>query len=172
MDAKTIERLLFSSALLLLAALMPLLAPPDAYAGVKNSDIPDELRIYREAMVWFKKAEALIGTPKENSEEHAALFRKVIEIDPSFLEAHYNLGLIYANQKKIEKAAASFETVLALDHRFNGAIHFMLASLYQETGDDASAISALEKGLLRNPRDVKYLRALAFLQLRGNEDEA
>ena len=45
-----------------------------------------DARIYREAMVWFKKAEALIGTPKENSDEQAELFQKAIQIMPDFVE--------------------------------------------------------------------------------------
>jgi tetratricopeptide (TPR) repeat protein len=73
----------------------------------------EDAKVYREAMSWFKKAEAMIGTPQENSEEQAELFRKALAIKPDFLEAHYNLGLIYANQKKMKQA--EFEAVLKLE---------------------------------------------------------
>ena len=61
----------------------------------------EEAKASREAMAWFKKAEAMIATPNENSEEQAELFRKALQAKPDFLEAHYDLGLVYANQKKI-----------------------------------------------------------------------
>src|SRR2546426_1176776 len=69
------------------------------YAQAKKVSTVEDAKVYREAMVWFKKAEALIGTPKENTEEQAGFFKTALEIKPDFIEAHYNLGLIYANQK-------------------------------------------------------------------------
>jgi hypothetical protein len=53
-----------------------------------------DVKAYQEAMAWFKKAEAMIGTPKENSQEQADLFKKALGIKPDFIEAHFNLGLI------------------------------------------------------------------------------
>ena len=111
-----------------------------------NQDKPvstlQDAKVYREAMVWFKKAEAFIGTPKENSEEQADLFRKALAIKPDFVEAHYNLGLIYSNQKKVKEAVQEFETVLKLEPKFEG-IHVLIASGYRELGNANGAISAL-----------------------------
>lgn len=132
----------------------------------------EDARVYREAMTWFKKAEAMIGTPQENSEEQAELFRKALEIKSDFLEAHYNLGLIYANQKKMKEAVAEFEAVLKLEPKFDQNIHVMLATAYEGSGNNAAAIAALQKALLGKPEDVKLLRALAYLQFNGKQDEA
>src|SRR5207249_1740290 len=93
----------------LAAILLVALYAPSASAQAKKVSTAEDARIYREAMVWFKKAEALIGTPQENGDEQAALFRKALEIKPDFLEAHYNLGLVYANQRKMKEAAEQFE---------------------------------------------------------------
>jgi tetratricopeptide (TPR) repeat protein len=123
-----------------------------------------DAKIYQEAMTWFKKAEAMIGTPEENSDAQLELFLKATEIMPTFLEAHYNLGLIYANRGRAKEAAQEFEKVLELEPKFDPGIYFLLASAYQEAGNAGNAITALQKGLGRKPRDVRMLRALAYLQ--------
>ena len=92
-----------------------------------------------------------MGRPQENSEEQADLFRKAIQIKPDFLEAHYNLGLIYANQKKMKEAAAEFETVLRIEPKFDQGIHVLLATAYEESGNTGAAIAALKKALLAIP---------------------
>lgn len=130
----------------------------------------DDAKAYREAMTWFKKAEAMIGTPEENSEEQADLFRKALQIKPDFLEAHYNLGLIYANQKKMKEAATEFEAVLKIEPKFDQGIQVLLARAYEESGNTAAAIAALKKALLSTPKDLKLLRALAYLQFNSKED--
>jgi tetratricopeptide (TPR) repeat protein len=139
-----------------------------------NSKVPsmDEAKTHRDAMVPFKKAEAMIGTPKENSNEQAELFLKAIQIQPDFLEAHYNLGLIYSNQKKIREAAAEFEKVLKINPKFDALIYLMMASAYQEIDESQSAMSALEAGLQRNPKDLTMLRPLASLQFHSKNEMA
>ena len=86
---------------LVLILSLAFLSSPGAVAQDRKVSTIEDAKIYREAMTWFSKAEAMIGTEKENSEEQAELFRKALEIKPDFLEAHYDLGLIYANQKKM-----------------------------------------------------------------------
>jgi tetratricopeptide (TPR) repeat protein len=141
---------------------------PDA----KKAVTMDDAKIYRDAMAFFKKAEDMIGTPKENSDEQMELFRKAIEIKPDFLEAHYNLGLIYGNRKQMKEASAEFEKVLKLDPKFDPNIYFLLASAYQDLGNTRDARTALEEGIRRKPGDLKMLRGLAYLQFSGKEDDA
>jgi len=146
--------------------------PAQSPKGDKKPSTLGDAETYHEATAWFKKAEALIGTPKENSEEQAELFRKAVQIKPDFLEAHYNLGLIYISQNKLKEAAAEFAEVLKLEPKFDANIYFLLASAYQESGNTALAINALEEGLRRKPKDPKMLRALAYLQLNDKNDVA
>jgi tetratricopeptide (TPR) repeat protein len=141
---------------------------PDA----KKTVTMDDAKVYRDAMAFFKKAEDMIGTPKENSNEQLELFQKAIEIKPDFLEAHYNLGLIYGNRKQMKEASVEFEKVLKLDPKFDPNIYFLLASAYQDMGNTADARTALEEGIRRKPGDLKMLRGLAYLQFNGKEDEA
>jgi tetratricopeptide (TPR) repeat protein len=145
-----------------------------AQSGASKSDTKgvtaNDAKIYGEAMVWFKKAEAMIGTPKEYSDEQAELFLKALQIKPDFLEAHYNLGLIYSHRKEMKQAAAEFEQVMKIDPQFDSDIHLLLASTYHELKDDKAAMSALEAGLQRHPQDLKLLRPLASLQFHNNHN--
>jgi tetratricopeptide (TPR) repeat protein len=167
----TIKHFFRTSLLVLLvsAAVFPQARSKTSNSG-KGSTVIADTQNYQEAMGWFRKAEALIGTAKENGEEQAELFRKAISIRPGFLEAHYNLGLIYSNQNKTREAAAEFETVLKLEPKFDPGIFYLLANAYREIGNFEGAITALETGLGRKPKDLNMLRALAYLQFHQNKD--
>src|SRR5512136_2839388 len=120
-----------------------------------------DVKIYQEAMGWFKKAEAMIGTSKENSEDQADLFRKAISIKPDFIEAHFNLGLIYINQKKLQEAGEAFKTVQKLNPEFeaNGeSIYQLLAMAERESGHSTEAIAALQEGVKRQPKNLRMLK--------------
>jgi tetratricopeptide (TPR) repeat protein len=146
--------------------------PKEKQTQSKKTVTMEDAKIYQEAMVWFKKAEAMIGTPQENSEAQMELFLKATQIMPDFLEAHYNLGLIYANRDRAKEAAEEFEKVLALEPKFDPGIYFLLASAYQESGNAGSAITALQEGLKRKPGDARMLKGLAYLQVKQKEDKA
>lgn len=131
-----------------------------------------EARVFNEAMTWFRKAEAMIGTPAENGDEQLELFRKAVDIKPDFLEAHYNLGLVHLNRKEMAEAAAALETVLRIDPQFDPQVYRLLATAYRGAGDRAAAIAALETGMARRPDDIEMLAALAYLELESGREEA
>jgi tetratricopeptide (TPR) repeat protein len=134
-----------------------------------------EIKAYSEAMGWFKKAEAMIGTPQENTEEQADLFRKAIAIKPDFVEAHFNLGLIYMRQKKLREAAGEFEAIRKIDADFSAneeSIHQLLAAVYLELGQKEDAIASVNAGLLKNPKNLRLLRVLAYLQVHSPDEGA
>jgi tetratricopeptide (TPR) repeat protein len=142
-----------------------------AFGQAKKTSIPSDVKAYQEALGYFKKAEAMIGTAKENSDEQADLFRKVIQVVPDFIEAHFNLGLIFSTQKKPKEAAQEFEAVRKINPGFEG-IYQLLAQTYRELGQNEDAIAALQDGIQRQPRSLPMLRALTFLQLQGSDDQA
>jgi tetratricopeptide (TPR) repeat protein len=146
-------------------------AQSGASKGDKKGVTVNDARIYGEAMGWFKKAEEMIGTPKEYSDEQAEFFIKALQIKPDFLEAHYNLGLIYTHRKEMKQAAAEFEQALKIDPQFDSDIHLLLASAYHELKDDKSTMSALQAGLQLHPKDLKLLKPLASLQFHNNQND-
>jgi tetratricopeptide (TPR) repeat protein len=172
MHSKRSRLLLTVSLLLFGCLLLPAQAKKPKKPQPQKTVTMEDAKVYRDAMVYFNKAEAMIGTPDENSDAQMELFLKAIQIKPDFLEAHYNLGLIYASRDRTKEAAGAFEKVLKLDPKFDPAIYFLLASAHQESGDAGSAITALQDGLKRKPGDIKMLRALAYLQFNQKEDDA
>jgi tetratricopeptide (TPR) repeat protein len=156
----------------LLFALVALFCGPVHGQG-RQGGVPQDVKAYQEAMGWFKQAEAMIGTPKENSDEQADLFRKAISIKPDFIEAHFNLSLIGLHQKKFQVAADELKAVQKLNPDFeaNGeSIYELLAMVYRELGQNTEAIAALKEGLKKQPKELRLLRALAFFQVHGAED--
>lgn len=149
-----------------------------ALSQTQSQQVPTvkDVKAYQEAMTWFKKGEAMIGTPKENSEEQADLFRKALQIKPDFIEAHYNLGLIYLSQKKQEESAREFDAVVTLNPDFEGpnsaSIYQLLASIYRDLGRNSDAIAALQNGVKRQPKNLVMWKALAYLQLHEKDDAA
>jgi tetratricopeptide (TPR) repeat protein len=156
-----------SITLALLTFLLPVSVPGQTKKPPSNQDV----KIYQEARGWFQKAEAMIGTPKENSDEQADLFKKVIDIKSDFIEAHFNLGLIYTAQNKPKEALRYFENVRRLNPDFEG-IYQLLASTYRDLGQIDEAVSALKEGLKKQPNSLKILRPLAYLQLHGEDESA
>jgi tetratricopeptide (TPR) repeat protein len=163
--------ILLISVLLLSCSSLAAQKPKDINPPAKKTVTMEDAKVYQEAMVWFKKAEAMIGTPEENSDAQMELFLKATRIMPDFLEAHYNLGLIYANRNRAKDAAQEFEKVLKLEPKFDPGIYFLLASAYQESGEIGGAMTALREGLKRKPGDSRMLRALAYLQFNQKQDE-
>ena len=156
----------------LLSGYADLLAQPAKKEAVSTKSDIKEIETYQKAMSWFQKGEAMIGTESENSDEQMEMFRKAIETYPEFLEAHYNLGLIYINRKKMKEASAEFETVLRIEADFDPDIYYLLGMTHSEAGNTREALAAIEKGLQRKPDDMAMLKILGYLQLQTNQNDA
>jgi len=63
-----------------------------------------------------------------------SLYQKAVEIDPLYVEAHNDIGVIYEKQGNLEEAKRSYERALEIDAKFMPA-HTNLAFLYEKTGD-------------------------------------
>jgi tetratricopeptide (TPR) repeat protein len=172
MHTPKLQCLLSTASIVLLLSCAALSSQTVPAKTKKQPNPVEEAKTRREAMDLFKKAEAMIGTAGENSEEQAELFRKAIQAKPDFLEAHYNLGLIYANQKKMAEASAEFETVLQIEPQFDAEIYLLLATTHQARANNGAAIAALEEGLRRKPNDLKFLKALAYMQYNDKKDSS
>ena len=47
-----------------------------------------------------------------------ACFRKAVEFDPKYADAHFNLGIVLSLQKKFEDAAPHFTRAIEIDKEF------------------------------------------------------
>ncbi len=81
-------------------------------------------------------------------------YLRAIKLNPDYVEAHYNLGLLYEDLQQMDKARAEYWAAVqgGLD-----AAHNNLARLYILEEDYAAAVPLLRKGLLIAKADaVKY----------------
>lgn len=98
--------------------------------------------------------------------------KKAIALDPGMIEAHFNLGTLYATISKTDKAIRQFDTVLMAKHDHLGALvnkgrALMDAGKYQESE------IPLRKVLKLDPYNLKALFNLAQCMEKLNRlDEA
>jgi tetratricopeptide (TPR) repeat protein len=60
------------------------------------------------------------------------LLKQSIAADPSFYEAHYELGILYQDQQKYQDAIGEFNQTVKLRPDFNRA-HYRLVIMYTRT---------------------------------------
>jgi protein O-mannosyl-transferase len=134
----------------------------DTYTVAKVAFNRDD---WSRADEYFEKAEKLRNDSKFMYFNHAyALDRlkqddraidkytQAIRLDPIFIEAHHNLGLIYMRKNDFNKAADAFAEVLRQDPKHVSS-NLNLARIYMTKGDKAGARSYLRTVLDVSPGD-------------------
>ena len=77
-------------------------------------------------------------------------YEKVVEVDPEFAGGLYNLGNLYYEMKRFDRAAAYFRKVIALKPDFAEA-YFNLGNLNYDTGKYESAMLNFERVIALKP---------------------
>ncbi|HKG12960.1 MAG TPA: tetratricopeptide repeat protein [Pyrinomonadaceae bacterium] len=116
----------------------------------------------------------------DRDEEAVAAFKRAVEIDPDFAEAHYRLGLSYNVMKQTDEADKAFREAVKLyekttrrDEKDSDAFYF-LGLCYEKLGEYEDAVKALKESVKTSPteNDDKYY-ALGFSQMKlAKYDEA
>jgi tetratricopeptide (TPR) repeat protein len=70
---------------------------------------------------------------QKNFKEAARRYEKAVKADPSYAEAHSNLGYSYRKQGKFDKAVRSYKKAISLDPKLAEA-HEYLGEAYAEMG--------------------------------------
>jgi tetratricopeptide (TPR) repeat protein len=97
---------------MLLIACVDLPAQSQSKSDNNGTTLSDD-KIYQEAAIWFKKAEEMIGTPKENSDEQA--HEKVIALGKAEPLNYFHLGILYAAANQPDPAIEAFAQAIALE---------------------------------------------------------
>jgi tetratricopeptide (TPR) repeat protein len=101
------------------------------YAG-SDSYFERAEKINRDVkIVFFNHGYAL--TQLKQDDRAIEKYMEAIRVEPIFIEAHHNLGLIYMNRKEYAKAIESFMEVLRLEPKYVPS-HLKLASIYGAQG--------------------------------------
>jgi protein O-GlcNAc transferase len=87
-------------------------------------------------------------------EEAIDLYARAVEVDPTYFDAHYNLGVAAFEQGDLSKAIASYQKALALEPSSLKA-GFNLALALERAGYPRDAANEFEKLLARHPAEVR-----------------
>jgi protein O-GlcNAc transferase len=119
----------------------------------------------RTAKVWLETALAAAPSPASLSLLGAAhdrlgkkeaareAFRKAIELDETYAEAYFNLGLLLANDGQNEEAERLLRTATQLDPNYHEA-HGRLGILLQQLGRHSEAENELKRAIEIDPTDA------------------
>ena len=103
----------------------------------------------------------------------ATLYRKILLLDPSLMEAEVNLGLMYQLTGDLHAAISCFQHVLIKDQTLYAPN--LLAGLdYLKLDSPGDALPYLQRATSSNPRSIEALVALAnsYLQLHRYSEAA
>ncbi len=117
------------------------------------------------ALECFERGCATDSDP-ESFAEAMACYRRAIELDPEFADAHCNLGTLFYNQGRRREARACFERALALtaDHL---EAHFNLANVLEEENRNEGALRHYKQATRIDPlfADARLNLALFYDKL-------
>jgi Flp pilus assembly protein TadD len=91
---------------------------------------------------------------QDETEAARAQFERCLRLDPSNVEAKYQLGLVLKSEGETAKAIKSLEDVIARSPQHANALRD-LGALYLQSGDAARARAVLEKAVALNPQDAE-----------------
>jgi tetratricopeptide (TPR) repeat protein len=114
------------------------------------------------ALDWFELACQLDAEPGREQEALAA-YARAVEADPSFADAHCNLGALHQNRGDREAARSCYERALGADPDHVEA-RFNLAGLLEEAGRDEAALAHYRAAARTDPTfpDVQLNLALLY----------
>ena len=91
---------------------------------------------YYYAMSLRKRTQA--GGPAGSQAQAEALLLRAVKLDPEMADAHFELGLLYEDEKQEAKAIHEYEIATRLRADLQKA-HYHLGRLYQKSGQEALA---------------------------------
>ena len=123
-------------------------------------------RARRAAHVWFERG-CELDTDRETYEQAVEAYRKALEADPDFADAHCNLGSVYFNQDRRDRARACFERAVELQPQHVEA-NLNLGTLREEQGADEQALRHYRAALESDPLypDTHVSLALVYEKLQ------
>ena len=107
---------------------------------------------------------------KNNIKEAQNFYSKILEIDPNFANAHYNLGNIFKELGENQKAKECYEKVIKINPNHADA-HYNFGNIFKELGEHQKAKECYEKAIKIDPNFANALNNLGviFKELRENQ---
>ncbi len=99
-------------------------------------------------------------------------YQKVIQLDPTYIEAYNNLGIIYQEINDFERALGVFQRSIQINPQYEKG-HNNLGILLYHNGRYEEAIEAFQKALAINPNNIESHINLGILyKQQGQSDKA
>lgn len=118
----------------------------------------------------FQEAIAEQEKKRPDNDKAEELLLQVVQAEPEFTAAHYNLGVLYSNMNRYEDAVKHIE--IARDLAPGDLSHTAaLAQAYAVTEQYDKAQQLLEEVIAREPDNLTAKNNLAVLAIKADEDE-
>ncbi|MDJ0787508.1 MAG: tetratricopeptide repeat protein [Myxococcota bacterium] len=101
------------------------------------------------ALIWFERGSERDSDPSTYDEAIAA-YRRAIELEPRFADAHCNLGTLFYNRGDRDAARRAYEDVLEIDPNHLEA-SFNLGNLFEEEGRRETALHHYKTAVRADP---------------------
>jgi tetratricopeptide (TPR) repeat protein len=93
---------------------------------------------------------SVLSAQNGHIDEAIAQLQRVVEMDPNYAEAHYNLGIDFSRKGQIDDAVAQFQQALDLNPNYAEA-HYNLGVIHDEKGRVDDAIAEFQAALESKP---------------------
>ena len=113
-------------------------------------------------------AEAQQDIDKSNFEAAVAPLQKVIDEQPDFAYAHFQLAYVYTALKKTDEARAEYGRTIAIDPKMSEA-YLNLGMMLLDKREDAAAVAPLRKAVELLPAQSRPRYLLAVAQDRSGD---
>jgi len=151
----------------------------DGTDAIKKATMKDEIEqligIKRDALDAFDSAVEELAKDKPDLKKAEELLQKALATSPDFLEAQYNLGIVYERRGQFDKAIEAYKKAQTLD-KFNS--HTVAANLAvgraQALADKTDeATLTFEETARLAPENIDVLNSLAAAYMKaGKQDDA
>lgn len=112
----------------------------------------------------------IVYSKLENVDEAIDNFKKAVELEPDYIEAHLALGVLHEIKKDYESAIKNYENALKIDP-LNKRVYEHIGAVYYEAGRIQDAIHNYELLITLDPKDANSYIDLAYIYIKQKDSE-
>ncbi len=176
--ADLLFRLFSRQSVLAVAVAVALIVSYGTAAHLRNRVWLNETTLWSDVLSkspWNIRAYNNLGLEKlkaGQAEESIALFRKSLDLHPSYPDALINLAGAYSRLGRVEEARAIYEKLLEEKTGVDGEMLARFGNLFYRKGDTAEALKFYSRAAVADPRSpqIRYNLALVLGALGRQED--
>jgi len=113
---------------------------------------------------WYERA---LELEHDSPEEACHAYEEAVKVDPTLVDAHVNLGLLYHTGDRLDRAEACYRS--AIEYAPDEArAYCYLAGVLKQQGDRQGAIAAYTEAIQRHPDLTEAHEQLALYDAEGN----